>query len=285
MQHPFIALQSEYDRYVATMRPLPNRVPEIDAVARRLINPASLRNYQEVQDKIGVPIVVQACICEREDSNDFAKNPAQGDPWNRPSVHVPKNRGPFAGWVPAAIDAFSVCTRINDNSAPWSLPYACFVWESYNGFGYRGHGIHSPYVVSGTNLQQPGKYIGDGIFDPSVMDTQIGCLPIAMRMIELMLELSFGTDIKIMPAPTIMPTIQPVPASVGAGIQGTKWLQSAFNLIMQPDPLLTIDGSFGRATRAAIRDYQAAKNMVQNGLIDTPLCDALIADLNKMRPA
>lgn len=285
MQHPYLALQAEYERYVATVRPLPNRVAEIDAVAKRLINPASLANYQQVQDAIGVPIVVDACICEREDGNDFTKNPSQGDAWNRASIHVPKNRGPFSSWVAAAIDAFSVCDHLNDNSAPWSLPYACWKFESYNGFGYRAHGIHSPYVVGGTNLQQPGKYIGDGDFDPSVMDTQLGCLPIAMRMIELSPDLAFGLAIAAMPAPTVMQNPLPTPASAGAGLVGTKWLQSAINLIMQPATLLEIDGSFGRATRAAIRDYQAARNMVQNGLIDTPLCDALSADLNKMRPA
>ena len=284
MQHPYLALQSEYERYVATVRPLPNRVAEIDAVAKRLINPNSIKNYQQVQDQIGVPVIVQACICEREDGNDFSKNPANGDAWNRPSVHVPKNRGPFPGWVAAAIDAFSVCARLNQNSVPWSLPYACYAWEGYNGFGYRAHGIHSPYVVGGTNLQQPGKYIGDSNFDPSVMDTQLGCLPIAMRMIELSPDLAFGPDVKVMPAPTTVPNPQATPVAAGNGLIGTKWLQSAINLIM-PAQALTIDGSFGRMTRAAIRDYQATKNMVQNGLIDTPLCDALSADLNKMRPA
>lgn len=285
MQHPFEVLAPEYQQYVAIMRPMPNRVAEIEAVAKRLINPASMANFQAVYGRIGVPSVVQATICEREDGNDFTKNPAQGDPWNRPSVHVPRNRGPFSSWVDAAIDAFTVCDHLNDNSAPWSLPYACWKWEGFNGFGYRSHGIRSPYVVGGTNLQQPGKYVADGVFDATHMDTQLGCLPIAMRMIELMPELAIGPDIKTMPVPNAIPTAQPTPTAVGGGLKGAKWVQSALNIVLDPSPALLVDGSYGKETRSAVRDYQGLRNLPQSGLVDDTMCAALDADLADLKPS
>jgi hypothetical protein len=47
--------------------------------------------------------------------------------------------------------------------------------EPYNGYGYRNKGLRSPYLWASTNHQQRGKYIRDRVFDPTVMDEQVGC--------------------------------------------------------------------------------------------------------------
>lgn len=285
MNHPFSELSGEYASWVADVRPRPECIAAIDQVARRLIRPDNLAHYDEVFAQIKVPQVVQATICEREDGNDFTKSPAQGDPWNRVSVHVPRGRGPFTSWKASAIDAWTVCDQLNVLSVPeWTLPYACWKWEGYNGFGYRAHGIRTPYVLGGTNLQQPGKYIADGNYDPNHMDTQLGALPVAMRMIELTPRLAFGGAVAIAVVPAITVPVLPAPVGVGGSLTGTMWIQSSANLILHLDPPLLIDGSFGRKTRDAVRSLQAGFGLLQNGLVDDALCSAIDSRLATMKP-
>jgi lysozyme family protein len=64
--------------------------------------------YVAVSDKTGVPWFVIAVIHEREASQSWRANLAQGDPWNRVSVHVPKGRGPFKSWEDAIVAADSL---------------------------------------------------------------------------------------------------------------------------------------------------------------------------------
>ena len=69
-------------------------------VAKRLI--AAKSRYQAVAARTGVPWFVIAVIHERECSQSWAGSLAQGDPWNKVSVHVPAGRGPFPSWEEAA---------------------------------------------------------------------------------------------------------------------------------------------------------------------------------------
>ena len=286
MQHPFVELATEYESWVAQVVPNPDRLAEIDAVARRLTRPEALENFAAITDLFAIPQIIQATICEREDGCDFTKNPGQGDPLTHPSVHIPRGRPPLGAppndrfpvtWIYAASDAFTVCDKLNVNSAPWSMPYACFKWEFWNGGGYRAHGIRTPYVVGGTNLQQPGKYVADGVFDPNHMDSQLGCLPVAVRMIELVPSLSFGQAIASAAAPSIIPAVLPLPAAVGGNLTGTKWIQSSLNTLQNAE--LTVDGSFGRQTRAAIRIFDEAHGLPPDGFITDELCTAIDAAL------
>src|SRR5450631_3672478 len=81
---------------------------DASTVARRLL--AAKARYQTVAARTGVPWFVIAVIHEREASQDWAGSLAQGDPWNRVSVHVPAGRGPFRSWEEAAVDALVNCT-------------------------------------------------------------------------------------------------------------------------------------------------------------------------------
>ena len=73
-------------------------------VARHLVSPDVRSRYQAVAAKTGVPWPVIAVIHERECSQDWTGSLAQGDPWDRISVHVPAGRGPFKSWEEAAIE-------------------------------------------------------------------------------------------------------------------------------------------------------------------------------------
>src|SRR6266852_6535688 len=79
----------------------PHVEPLFAHVAGRLV--ASKARYQSVA-VTGVPWAVIAVIHERESSQSWKASLAQGDPWNRRSVHVPRGRGPFTSWEAAACD-------------------------------------------------------------------------------------------------------------------------------------------------------------------------------------
>jgi lysozyme family protein len=62
-------------------------------LAKRLVAPEAKARYQAVEKRTGVPWAFIAVAHERECSQDWTGSLAQGDPWNRVSVHVPKGRG------------------------------------------------------------------------------------------------------------------------------------------------------------------------------------------------
>lgn len=287
MAHPFAELRPEYEHDLAILQV--TKPQEVDRIARRLIRGDAVAQYAAVQRALGIPIVVQAAICERESGADFRRSPAQGDRWDQTSRNVPRGRGPFKSWYDAAIDSFHNIDRLDDNSAPWSMPYAMWKDEAYNGFGYRSHGKRSPYILGGTNLQQPGKYTSDGVFAANVMDTQIGTVPVMLRMIELMPALAFGPAISGTAVPSVIPATLPVPAGVGGALPGrgvltgTQWIQDSLNRLMLPQSdHLAVDGIYGRFTRMALRAFQTSVGLPPNGLIDDATCDAIDRELLKL---
>lgn len=192
------------------------RGPEFDPVAKRLV--AAKARYQAVQAKTGVPWFVIAVIHERESGQDFSKSIAQGDPWNKVSVHVPNGRGPFTSWEDAAVDALAVCPPYAARNKDWSAGGALTLLEQYNGLGYANKGIPSPYIWSGTNQYQKGKYVADGVFDPNAVDNQLGCagLLMAMRALDPSVDLS-GKAAPDIPPPPDIPVPQPVPQPAPSG--------------------------------------------------------------------
>jgi lysozyme family protein len=121
------------------------------SVARRLVAANAKTRYQVVSAKTGVPWPVIAVIHERECSQDWAGSLAQGDPWNRVSVHVPAGRGPFRSWEEAAIDALVNCAPYAARNKDWSIGRTLTMLEQYNGLGYAARGRPSPYIWSGTD--------------------------------------------------------------------------------------------------------------------------------------
>jgi lysozyme family protein len=152
MSHPFVDLSAEYESWVAHAVPNHDRIAEINQVATRLTRADALARLGLVTAATKIPQVVMAPIGERECDFDFTKNWGQGDPLTHPSTHVPRGRPPLGAppndhfpvtWEFAAIDAFTVCDKLNVNSAPWSLAYACFKWEFYNGGGAGAGGVRT----------------------------------------------------------------------------------------------------------------------------------------------
>jgi lysozyme family protein len=162
-------------------------------IAKRLIAPDAGSRYQVVSAKTGVPWPVIAVIHERECSQDWTRSLAQGDPWDRVSVHVPAGRGPFKSWEDAAVDALNDCAPYAGRNKDWSIGALLTKLEEYNGLGYAARGVPSPYVWAGTDQYRSGKYVRDGVYDPNVIDSQAGCAGLLMAMKALDPVITFAT--------------------------------------------------------------------------------------------
>lgn len=168
----------------ARMTILPSHATLVKSTARRLAADGAKAHYLDVSKKTKVPWAIIAVIHERESSQSWKANLAQGDPWNEKSIHVPKWRGPFQSWDEAAIDALTNCAPEAASWTNWSIGGALTLLEQYNGLGYANRGLPSPYIWGGTSEQVRGKYVADGHFDPDVMDTQIGCAALLSAMMK-----------------------------------------------------------------------------------------------------
>jgi lysozyme family protein len=177
------------------------RGPEFTPVARRLI--ASRSRYQGISNKTGVPWFAVAVIHEREADGDWKANLAQGDPFDRVSVHVPKGRGPFNTFEDAAYDALVLCPPFAAGNKDWSPGGTLALLERYNGLGYANKGLPSPYIWAGTDQYQKGKYVADGVFDPNAVDHQLGCAGLLLAMS------AFAEVTPLPPAPSPIPVPAP----------------------------------------------------------------------------
>ncbi|MDA9435813.1 hypothetical protein [Bradyrhizobium sp. CCBAU 51627] len=170
------------------------RKAEAAGVALRLYK--AKQRYQAVERQTGVPWPAIAVIHERESSQQWNASLAQGDPWNRVSVHVPAGRGPFDSWEAAAVDALVKCPPFLAHHEDWSIAGALTALETYNGVGYAVRAVPSPYLWSGTDQYRAGKYVRDGIYDPGKVDPQLGCAALWMALAELDPDIRFaGTRI------------------------------------------------------------------------------------------
>jgi lysozyme family protein len=206
------------------------------SVAKHLVAPEAKVHYKAVNSRTGVPWWFIAVVHEREASQSWMGSLAQGDPWNKVSVHVPAGRGPFHSWEEAAVDALVNCQPHAARNKDWSIGAAFTLLEEYNGLGYAMRGRPSPYVWSGTNQYVSGKFIRDGVYSPDTVDAQLGCAGLLLAMMALDPSIDLGhaapvtgpvslppVTVIIPPAPTrpAPPSItNPAKGSIGAFIAG-----------------------------------------------------------------
>jgi hypothetical protein len=118
--------------------------------------------------------------------------------------------------------------------------------------------MHSPYLWGGTNIQTVGKYTSDGKFDASHMDTQLGIIPVAKRMVEM------DTSLALPETPFIVPT--PIPSGIASEPEGdAAWVQKSLN-DLGLDPPLDVDGNYGRQTKLAVENFQQGYGLEVDGM-------------------
>lgn len=135
----------------------------------------------------GVPAAIIYCLHQRESSGNFLCHPHEGSPLTQRTRYVPKGRLPNVSppytFNQSAEDAYYVCDRLD--LVPWKNRQAALQGiESFNGLGYQKFhpDVPSPYLWSGTTIYSRGKYTGDGRFDITARDKQLGCAAILKRL-------------------------------------------------------------------------------------------------------
>ena len=166
----------------------PERAAETARLARRLAATASKVRYAAVGARISVPWHVVGILHLLESGGDFTRHLHNGDPLAGRTMHVPKGR-PAAGqppfsWEESAGDALALAGL--DAWEDWSLAGTAYVFESYNGFGYRRRSpaIHSPYLWSFTTAYESGKYVADGVWSATATSRQCGAMALLQALIE-----------------------------------------------------------------------------------------------------
>lgn len=168
----------------------PSRVAEFTTEAEVAIK--NKLTYQQISSatKSRVPWPMIAVIHRRESNASFNTYLGNGQSLTRRTTIVPKGRGPFTNHLPdmnafvmGGIDAIQI--EGWDDVFDWRLEKQLYYCMLFNGAGYEMRGIPSPYVWGGTNVQKPGKYVADGVFNATVMDTQPGCAPMLQMISKL----------------------------------------------------------------------------------------------------
>lgn len=143
--------------------------------------------YEEVGSKIRAPWFFVGLIHALEASFNFGAHLHNGDyPLTQRTRHDPANRpttwAPPTDWEASALDALTLEGFANLES--WTISEILYRCERFNGFGYRGHGIPSPYLWSFSQYYKSGKYIADGRYDANAVSQQCGAAVLLKMLVD-----------------------------------------------------------------------------------------------------
>ncbi|TRC81838.1 peptidoglycan-binding protein [Mesorhizobium sp. WSM4307] len=251
-----------YERNWERLEIRSNRASVVKKEAKRILDGKTI--YTQIESRTGVPWWFVGVCHYRESSLNFGTYLGNGQPLGQRTTIVPKGRGPFTGpnaFVDGALDALRLEGFVG--ASDWGIARTLFRLEGFNGFGYHGKGVNSPYLYGGSTLYGPpearaGKYVKDHVFDPNFADTQLGTAVILKALLSLDPTISIGSD-------GGLPGLEPDDEMA----KNVVWLQHSLNAL-GADPQLVEDGRSGPLTRTALSRFQQ-----QNGLDDTGLADPL----------
>lgn len=173
----FAALQSEYLQLWQTMQIRSDRLPEAQRILGKMLQQQD--RYIKVSKLLNnMPWFFIACLHCMESSLSFNCHLHNGDSLTARTVQVPAGR-PLVGrppfsWEESAEDALRMkgFHKLTD----WSVPSMLYQAEKWNGWGMRMYHSETltPYLWSGSNHYSKGKYVKDGVYDPTAISEQIG---------------------------------------------------------------------------------------------------------------
>lgn len=130
--------------------------------------------YQTIEEATGIPAELAAAIHWREASGNFDRCLQDGTKVGSP-IQSPVDKGKvFNSFEESAISVFSDPYFSSDNIVKGDYETYLNFAERYNGYGYKNNGLVSPYVYAGTDQYVSGKFVADGSYDASHVDTQPG---------------------------------------------------------------------------------------------------------------
>ncbi len=155
---------------------------------------AGQARYRALAATTGVPWWFMGILHLMECSCSFKRHIHNGDPLAARTVTVPAGRPVGVAmpctWEASAVDAFELhgwladqVRRLGDGTADWTLAAVLWRFEAWNGFGYRHRGLRSPYLWAGSTLEQPGRYVSDGVWDGAAWSKQIGAAVVLKQMV------------------------------------------------------------------------------------------------------
>jgi lysozyme family protein len=263
-QAAFEKLEANYEHLASIAVIKPEREPELQRVVERTLLPEKLL-YQRVEGLVHIPAAALMALAMREMSGNTHCYLGNGQSLKHRTTIVPLNRGPFLqehpeDFVAGCLDSLHLDGLDQVWTAPggWSRSRFCYESESWNGWGYRSRGIPSPYVFGATNIQKPGKFPRDHIFDPTLWDPQLGTLAIVEEIFKQDSSLKFYDYEVKKPSSTIDPEVSQHPI---IGTFSMEFVQSALNKLRTKGTPLIVDGNIGRASRAAVYNFQLAHHV------------------------
>jgi lysozyme family protein len=148
--------------------------------------------YASVGDELGIPWFFIGIIHGMECGFNFTGHLHNGDPLTARTVHAPPDRpktgNPPFSWQESARDA--LIFKGYNQETDWSLSHILYLFEKYNGFGYRLVGVPSPYLWSFSNIYTKGKYTADHHFDPDAISKQCGAAVILRALKDAGVEMA-----------------------------------------------------------------------------------------------
>jgi lysozyme family protein len=207
--------------------------------------------YQQIGEPLGIPWFFIAAVHMRESSLNFKKHLHNGDPLSARTVQVPAGRpktgNPPFSFAESALDALRV--KKLDQWTDWSVPALLYKLEQYNGWGYAFRNLPSPYLWSFSEHFSAGKFIKDGVYDPSTVDAQCGTATLLRRLAERQ-DIQFEGEPALDGPPQVVAyaTKKPTdPMVIAAAIRLQEWLNS------HPGISLKVDGWPGQRTSNAYK--------------------------------
>lgn len=178
----FGELSGEYQAFFDQCKPKPEFQSNLDFYVARALKFKAV--YEDVGAGLGVPWFFIGILHGMECGFNFSTHLHNGDPLTARTVHVPAGR-PAAGnppftWRDSARDA--LIFKGYNHETDWSVPRMLFLFEKYNGFGYRRLGVPSPYLWSFSNLYVKGKFVADHEFDANAVSKQCGAAVILKQL-------------------------------------------------------------------------------------------------------
>lgn len=221
--------------------------------------------YECVEACTGVPWYWIGITHQMESNCNFATHLHNGDPLTARTVQVPAGRPsegepPFS-WEESAIDALEL--KELDKVPKWSVPRMLYEFERYNGWGYMRHrGTNSPYLWSFSSLEQSGKYVADGQWDPSARSKQVGAAVLLRVLMDSGIVKGPITEEEamekfkeaVMPLQLLAPTLVNLAMSEGVKL-AVKVMAEAFapDEKLEPTPEAVAD-KLERATYTEVKD-------------------------------
>jgi len=268
-QLAFEKLEANYEHLASIATIKPERERELLLVVEKTLLPQKAL-YQRVELLTHVPAAGLMALAMREMSGNTHKYLGNGQSLKQRTTIVPLNRGPFLqaypeDFVAGCLDSLHLDGLDQVWKAPggWSRSRYCYESEAWNGWGYRAHGIPSPYVFGATSVQRPGKYPRDHVWDATMWDTQLGTLAIVEEIFKQDPSLQFfDVAEREVQGAIVHVDIDPHPVIT----TDAKWIQTALNKLRVRGTPLVVDGNIGRGTRGVVRMYQGTHHLVADGL-------------------